>query len=73
MFGVSEFEFRTWLKHLTVSHKECQATIIFQTKAGEPGEMSKVFDWMSKHQCEKGSETCKSSGKSSQDSTQPLF
>jgi hypothetical protein len=52
VFGVSEYEFKTWLRHLTVTHKECKATVIFETKAGVPGEMSKVFDWMSKHVCE---------------------
>lgn len=73
MFGVSEFEFKAWLRHLTVTHKECQATKIFETKAGKPGHMSDVFDWMIRHQCEKGNKECSSSGRSSQDSTQPLF
>jgi hypothetical protein len=64
VFGVSEFEFKTWLRHLSVTHKECRATKLFQTEAGVPGEMSRVFDWMNQHKCEKGSAACKQ---------QPLF
>jgi hypothetical protein len=52
MFGVSGFTFRTWLRHMTVTHTQCGATKIFESKATVPSEISVVFDWITDHKCE---------------------